>query len=85
MTKSALQIRVKPWAERRMPLLLGERDSARVCGSKEVIIKPHPLRRLGGINQTSCQRCQSFGAEHGAVIAPSRMGVEGTLLTRGKE
>lgn len=27
------------------------RDSARVCGSKEVIIKPRPKRRLGGINQ----------------------------------
>lgn len=43
---------VKMWAgEMDDSPSIESRDSARVCGSKEVIIKPRPKRRLGGINQ----------------------------------
>lgn len=59
--KHALQMSIAPWAGETDDA--ASADSAGVRGSKEVIIKARPQRRLGWDQPTSCQCSQSFERE----------------------
>lgn len=70
---------VKPWAWEMDGAPSTESQTLPVCGSKEVIIKPHPQRRLGGINQHAVSAV-SLLDENSTIIEWSWMATVGTLL-----